>query len=102
MDRLAEVPAEQVGEVVPEHGSDRAEEDDECEADLPLRREHAAGNHGRLAREQGDDRVQEGERKDDQVRPRGARDQVDELIEHAVVLPGQQEGERREVAERLE
>jgi hypothetical protein len=88
MDRVAKVPAQQVGEVVPEDGSDRAEEDDEREADLALACEDAAGDHGRLAREEGDDRVEEGEREDDQVRPRGARDQVDELIEHAVVLQG--------------
>jgi hypothetical protein len=65
LDRVAEIPPEQVGEVVAEHRADRARDDHEREADLALRGEDAAGDHRGLAREERDHRVEEREREDD-------------------------------------
>src|SRR5262249_40953697 len=80
--RLAEAAADEVGGVVAQEGSGGGEGDERRQAHVSRCRQHSSGDDGRLARDGGEERVDVRENEDDHGRPPGARDLVDQLIEH--------------------
>ena len=64
----------------------QADEDHEDEAEVAGAGERAGDDHHRLARDEGEERVEHGDAEDGDVAPVGARDPVDHLVEHDCIL----------------
>ena len=86
--RRFELPAQQVGSVVSGEGAHGAGGDDEREHEVTRPSQDSRRDDGGLAGDDRDDRVEIGDRDDDQVRPVRGRDEVYEGVEHSSSFNG--------------